>query len=74
MLFLQGSHDALANLELLAPVVQQLGARATLHVLQHADHSFHVPARSGRRDAQVRNESLDVLTRWIGQLAGLPQT
>ncbi len=65
MLFLQGSRDALAALEELRPVCKALGARATLQVLADADHSFHVPARSGRNDAQARAELLDALAAWI---------
>jgi uncharacterized protein len=65
MLFLQGSRDALAVLEELRPVCKALGARATLQVFADADHSFHVPARSGRDDAQVRAELTDALAAWI---------
>ena len=65
MLFLQGARDTLAALDQLRPVCHGLGARATLQVLADADHSFHVPARSGRNDAQVRSEALDALTAWI---------
>jgi predicted alpha/beta-hydrolase family hydrolase len=65
MLFLQGMRDALANLDYLQPLVERLGARATLRLFQDADHSFHVPARSGRKDAQVMEELLDILARWI---------
>ena len=53
MLFLQGSRDALADLALLEPSIAELGGRATLEVIEQADHSFHVPARSGRRDAEI---------------------
>jgi len=67
MLFLQGTRDELAKLELLQPLVDQLGARATLKLLQDADHSFHVPARTGRKDAEVRAEMLDSLATWIEQ-------
>jgi predicted alpha/beta-hydrolase family hydrolase len=67
MLFLQGTRDELAKLELLQPLVDQLGAHATLKLLQDADHSFHVPARSGRKDADVRAEMLDALAIWIEQ-------
>ena len=67
MLFLQGTRDELATLELLQPLIGRLGARATLKLLQDADHSFHVPARTGRKDAEVRAEMLDALTNWIGQ-------
>jgi uncharacterized protein len=65
MLFVQGSRDALADLALLRPVVDKLGDRASLRVFEDADHSFHVPARSGRRDADVRRELLDALAAWI---------
>ena len=66
MLFLQGTRDALADLELLRPLIARLGARATLKVFADADHSFRVPARSGRKDAEVRVEVLDALAGWIG--------
>jgi len=65
MLFLQGTRDELAQLDLLQPVVSRLGSRATLEVFEHADHSFHVPARSGRKDAQVMEELLDRMTSWV---------
>lgn len=68
MLFLQGSRDELASLELLRPLVKRLGARAMLHVFDDADHSFHVPARSGRKDAEVLGEALDVVAAWIDQV------
>jgi len=67
MLFLQGTRDELAQLELLQPVIDGLGKRATLKLLQDADHSFHVPARTGRKDTQVRAEMLDALAAWIEQ-------
>jgi predicted alpha/beta-hydrolase family hydrolase len=63
MLFLQGSRDDFAKMTLLKPLVGRLGA--TLRVFDDADHSFHVPARSGRTDAQVMEELLDVLAGWI---------
>jgi uncharacterized protein len=65
MLFLQGSRDALAALEELRPVCHGLDPRALLKVFADADHSFHVPARSGRNDAQVRSEMLDALAAWV---------
>lgn len=68
MLFLQGTRDALAHADLLVPLIQRLGARARLHSVQDADHSFHVPARSGCSDVQVRQEMLQELDRWIGCL------
>jgi uncharacterized protein len=69
MLFLQGTRDDLATLDLLQPVVQSLGARAALKLLQEADHSFHVRASSGRRDPDVRQELVRTLVDWID---GLP--
>src|SRR5438874_13781518 len=65
MLFMQGTRDQLADPELLQPLVKQFGARATLKLFPEADHSFHVPARTGRKDADVRAEMLDVLVGWI---------
>jgi len=64
MLFLQGTRDDFAQLDLLQPLVKRLGKRATLELFEDADHSFHVPARSGRTDAQVMRDALDVLARW----------
>jgi predicted alpha/beta-hydrolase family hydrolase len=65
MLFLQGTRDELADLTLLRPVVRRLGGRATLELLADADHSFHVPARTGRTDAGVMAEMLDHCVAWI---------
>jgi len=65
MLFLQGTRDALADVHLMEKLTQKLGSRATLKLLSAADHSFHVPARSGRKDAEVRAEVLDALAAWI---------
>lgn len=67
MLFLQGSRDRLAELELLEPVIRKLGSRATLHVVEGADHSFHVPARSGRTDADVLDELSLRTARWAAE-------
>ena len=64
MLFLQGTRDALADLSLLKPLVAGLGKRATLTLFEDADHSFHVPAKTGRTDAEVRSEMLDALAAW----------
>jgi predicted alpha/beta-hydrolase family hydrolase len=72
MLFLQGTHDALADLALLRPVTGRLNDRATLRLFQDADHSFHVPARSGRKDADVMHDLLDALATWIGSLVTPP--
>lgn len=65
MLFLQGTRDSLADLELIRQTTTTLGARATLHVVEGADHSFHVLVRSGRTDEQVLQELLDVMARWM---------
>ncbi|CAG1003110.1 hypothetical protein PHYC_03042 [Phycisphaerales bacterium] len=65
MLFLQGTRDELADLDLLRPVVKSLGEKATLTLFEHADHSFHVPAKSGRKDPQVLAELLDAAAAWI---------
>jgi predicted alpha/beta-hydrolase family hydrolase len=69
MLFLQGTRDALAEPELLAPVVESLGSRATLHTVKEADHSFHVLARSGRNDREVMDEILDAFAAWVDNAA-----
>lgn len=68
MLFLQGTRDALAEVSLLKPVVKKLGKGATLHLVDDADHSFHVPAKTGRKDAQVRGEILDAFAAWVASL------
>ena len=65
MLFLQGTADALAETKLLKPVIAKLGKRASLHLVEQADHSFHVPAKSGRRDPDVMSEILDVARDWM---------
>lgn len=67
MLFLQGTNDALASLDLLKPVAKTLGKRATLALFEHADHSFHVPAKSGRKDPDVLAEILDTTVSWIAK-------
>jgi predicted alpha/beta-hydrolase family hydrolase len=65
MLFLQGTRDALAELSLLEPVVKDLGSRASLHLLESADHSFHVLKSSGRSDREVMDEALDAFAAWV---------
>jgi predicted alpha/beta-hydrolase family hydrolase len=65
MLFLQGTHDTLAELDLLRPVVAGLGDHATLVLAEAADHSFHAPARSGRKDPEVMAEILDTVAAWM---------
>ncbi len=65
MLFLQGTRDELAALDLLQPLLQRLGERATLALFDDADHSFHVRARSGRTDAQTLDAMLDAMAGWM---------
>jgi uncharacterized protein len=65
MLFLQGTRDSLADTELVEALVGRLRKKATLKLYQDADHSFHVPARTGRKDAEVRTEMLDDLVDWL---------
>jgi predicted alpha/beta-hydrolase family hydrolase len=64
MLFLQGTRDTLAQLALLTPIVEQLGGRATLRVIEDADHGFHVLKRSGRTDELVLDELADAVAEW----------
>jgi uncharacterized protein len=72
MLFLQGTRDSLATLDQLEPLCRALGQRATLKLFHDADHSFHVPARTGRTDAQVRGDLLDTLAAWIDRVIIAP--
>jgi predicted alpha/beta-hydrolase family hydrolase len=67
MLFLQGTRDELADLGLLRGVLAPLGERATLHVVDDADHAFHVRASSGRKDPQVLAELADTLAGWFAR-------
>jgi uncharacterized protein len=69
MLFVSGDRDALAEPELLEPVVARLGDRAKLHFIEAADHSLKVPAKSGRRPAEAEAEALDTISAWITRLA-----
>jgi uncharacterized protein len=68
MLFLQGTRDALADLQLLRPICAELGARATLRVLEDADHSFHVLKSSGKTDESVLEELANNASAWIKKL------
>ena len=68
MLFLQGTRDDFADLKLLTPLVQRLGARATLHLVEGGDHSFHVLKRSGRTDAEVLEELAAAVEQWATKL------
>ncbi len=74
MLFLQGSRDKLADLQLLQPLIARLGPRALLEVFADADHSFHVPARAGRGDADVRAAMLDGVAAWISRTLAANET
>jgi predicted alpha/beta-hydrolase family hydrolase len=64
MLFLQGTRDALADQQILATVLERLAPMAISYMVEHADHSFHVPARSGTTDSQVMDNILDTLANW----------
>ena len=68
MLFLTGSRDEFAEPQTLMPVIHRLGERATLHLVPDADHSLHVPARSGRKDPEVRAQAAATLARWAEAL------
>jgi uncharacterized protein len=68
MLFLQGTRDALAELDLLEPVIKHRGKLAQLHLVREADHSFHVLARSGRNDGEVMAEMLDAFAAWTDKI------
>ncbi|HEY3784379.1 MAG TPA: alpha/beta family hydrolase [Steroidobacteraceae bacterium] len=65
MLFLQGTRDELAELSLLHGVIDRLGPRATLKLMPDANHSFHVPARSGGNDAQLIEELANAFSDWL---------
>ena len=69
MLFLQGTKDEFADLDLLKTVVKSLGKRATLHLAEFADHSFHAPAKSGRKDPEVLADILDAAEAWMTKQA-----
>ena len=64
MLFLQGTRDDFADLALLEPVCRRLDARATLHIVEGADHSFRVPKRAGRTDAAILAELVQTVDDW----------
>jgi len=65
MLFLQGTRDSLASLDQIESLCKKLGRRATLKLFKDADHSFHVPARTGRKDSQVLGDMLDAFAAWL---------
>jgi hypothetical protein len=64
MLFLQGSRDTLAQLDLIKEVVDEL-RKATIHVIKEGDHSFHVPKKSGMSDGQVLDDLVEFTTTWL---------
>ncbi|HEY6208858.1 MAG TPA: alpha/beta family hydrolase, partial [Gemmatimonadales bacterium] len=68
MLFLQGTRDEFADLKFLGPVIERLGTRATLHLVDGADHSFHVLKRSGRTDGEVLRELVAAIAEWTVNL------
>ena len=68
MLFLQGSRDALADVRLIRRLAERLGPGATLKLFQDADHSFHLRARTGRSDADIRSEMLDAFAGWLEEV------
>jgi len=68
MLFLQGTRDELASLDQIKPLCNKLGSHTTLKVFEDANHSFHVPARSERKDAQVLGDVLDALAVWLDEV------
>ena len=67
MLFLQGTRDEFAQLELLQQVVKGLGDRATLHLIEEGDHSFKVPKRTGKTETDVMNELTETIQQWATQ-------
>jgi predicted alpha/beta-hydrolase family hydrolase len=68
MLFVQGTRDALAELELLRPICEQLGPRATLHVVETADHSFQVLKRSGKSQEEIMRDTAQAIRSWADEL------
>jgi predicted alpha/beta-hydrolase family hydrolase len=68
MLFVQGTRDELADAGLIEPTVEALRATATLHWVPEGDHSLHVPAKSGRTDAQVLDTALDAARTWVERI------
>ena len=67
MLFLQGTRDKLAELDLIKPLCRQLGKRASLHIVEGGDHSFHVLKRSGRTDEEVLEELGETVGSWVSR-------
>ncbi len=74
MLFVQGTRDALADLTLLRGVIERLGTRPTLHIVDDADHGFHVRKKSGRDDAAVIGEIADAVSGWMASIGAAAAT
>jgi uncharacterized protein len=71
MLFLQGTRDTLASVDQIEPLCDKLGGRAMLKLFADADHSFHVPARTGRTDRQVLSDVIDTFAAWLHNVTGI---
>ncbi len=67
LLFLQGTKDKLADLDLLKPVIKKIGDEARLHIIEGADHSFHVPKSTGKNDEDILNELAEKSREWINK-------
>jgi hypothetical protein len=67
MLFLQGTRDTLSDLTLLRPLIKKLGSHATLHIIDTADHSFHVLKSAKKTDAEVLQELAATAAAWMQQ-------
>lgn len=68
MLFLQGTRDRLANLDLLRPLLAGLSPEPRLELVEEGDHSFHVPKRSGKTDEEVVDDLCVTFTDWFSGL------
>ena len=68
MLFLQGTRDKLVDLKLLKPIIKKLKDTATLHIIEGADHSFHILKNSGRSDEEVLKELVKKIKEWSGKI------
>jgi predicted alpha/beta-hydrolase family hydrolase len=69
MLFLQGTRDELAEMQLLQPLLTKLGNTTSSKLIDSADHSFHVPARSGTNDCAVLTELVATISDWVNSLS-----
>lgn len=74
MLFLQGTRDELAEIQLLEPLLAELGKNTSSSLIEGADHSFHVPARSGRNDSDVLTQVAATLAGWVDSLLQRPKS